>query len=454
MRRPSGALWSHRDFMKMWTGQTISQFGSSISQLALPIIAIKLLHASAFAVAALGTVEFLPFLLFTLPAGVWVDRLPRRSVLIVGDVGRGLLLMSVPIAYLWSHITMTQLFAVGFTTGILTVFFDVAYQSYLPALVDRDLLIEGNSKLEVTRSAGQLAGPAVAGGLIQLLTAPYAVVWDCVSFFISGGFLVAIRKKEPPLEKREDGRRAGMRHELWEGLVYVVKHPYLRPQAISTGTSNFFSNVAFSIVLVFAARTLGMSVGLIGVVFALGSAGWLAGAALAPRTQRWLGVGGATILGAALSGPGTLLVALTPKSFPVPFFVAGMAIGGAGAVIYNIQQVSLRQAITPERMQGRMNSVMRFLVWGPIPLGALVGGAIATSFGLRTALFVGALGGFTSTLPIIFSPIRKLKEMPEGAETLPAVAADEAGLAPTVTGGFDESGALTGAGSSARLDDS
>jgi MFS family permease len=439
--------------MKMWTGQTISQFGSSISQLALPIIAIKHLHASAFAVAALGTVEFLPFLLFTLPAGVWVDRLPRRGVLIVGDVGRGLLLLSVPIAYLWGHVTLTQLFVVGFTTGILTVFFDVAYQSYLPALVDREYLIEGNSKLEVTRSAGQLAGPPVAGGLIQLLTAPYAVVWDSVSFFVSGLFLIAIRKKEPPLEKHEDGRRAGMRHELWEGLLYVVKHPYLRPQAISTGTSNFFSNVAFSIILVFMARTLHMSTGLIGVVFGLGSIGWLAGAALAPRIRGWLGVGGASILGAAMSGPGTLLVALTPKSFPVPFLVAGTIIGGFGAVLYNIQQVSLRQAITPERMQGRMNSVMRFLVWGPIPLGALVGGAIASSFGLRTALVVGAVGGFTGVLPIVFSPIRKLKTFPEPEGVLPAVAASEAGLAPTVTSGIDESGAIAGAGASVAIDE-
>jgi MFS family permease len=439
--------------MKMWTGQTISQFGSSISQLALPIIAIKHLHASAFAVAALGTVEFLPFLLFTLPAGVWVDRLPRRGVLIVGDVGRGLLLLSVPIAYLWGHVTLTQLFVVGFTTGILTVFFDVAYQSYLPALVDREYLIDGNSKLEVTRSAGQLAGPPVAGGLIQLLTAPYAVVWDSVSFFVSGLFLIAIRKKEPPLEKHEDGRRAGMRHELWEGLLYVVKHPYLRPQAISTGTSNFFSNVAFSIILVFMARTLNMSTGLIGVVFGLGSIGWLGGAALAPRIRVWLGVGGATILGAAMGGPGTLLVALTPKSFPVPFLVVGTIIGGFGAVLYNIQQVSLRQAITPERMQGRMNSVMRFLVWGPIPLGALVGGAIASSFGLRTALVVGAVGGFTSVLPIVFSPIRKLKTFPEPEGVLPAVAAGEAGLAPTVTSGIDESGAIAGAGASVAIDE-
>jgi len=453
MRRPTSPLWRHRDFMKMWTGQTISQFGSSISQLALPIIAIKLLHASPFAVAALGTVEFLPFLLFTLPAGVWVDRLPRRSVLIVGDVGRGLLLLSVPIVYLEGHLTMSQLFVVGFTTGILTVFFDVAYQSYLPALVDREDLIDGNSKLEVTRSAGQFAGPAVAGELIQHLTAPYAVVWDSVSFFISGAFLVAIRKKEPPLEKKEDGRRASMRHELWEGLVYVVKHPYLRPQAISTGTSNFFSNVAFSILLVFAVRTLHMSTGLIGIVFAVGNIGWLAGAALAPRTQRWLGVGGATIFGAALSGPATLLVALTPTSTPVPFLVAGQIIGGCGAVVYNIQQLSLRQAITPERMQGRMNSVMRFLVWGPIPLGALVGGAIATSFGLRAALVVGAVGGFTAVLPIIFSPIRKLKEMPEPHETLPTIAAGEAGLAPTVSSGIDETGAIAGAGAAAALDE-
>ena len=454
MRRPSGALWSHRDFMKMWTGQTISQFGSSISELALPIIAVRLLHASAFEVAALGTVEFLPFLLFTLPAGVWVDRLPRRAVLIAGDVGRGVLLLSVPIAYLTGHLSLAQLFVVGFFTGILTVFFDVAYQSYLPALVPREYLIEGNSKLEITRSAGQLAGPPAAGGLIQLLTAPYAVVWDSVSFFISSAFLLAIRKQEAPLEKREDGRRAGMRHELWEGLLYVVKHPYLRPQAISTGVSNFFSNVAFSIVIVFAIRTLHMSNGLIGVVFGLGSIGWLAGAALAPRIQRWLGVGGATILGAAMSGPGTLLVALTPQSFPVPFLVMGTIIGGCGAVVYNIQQVSLRQAITPERMQGRMNSVMRFLVWGPIPLGALVGGALASTFGLRTALVVGAVGGFTSTIPILLSPIRKLKVIPESEEALPTMAAGEAGLAPTASSGIDESGAIAGAGAAAAIDES
>ena len=194
--------------------------------------------------------------------------------------------------------------------------------------------------------------------------------------------------------------------------------------------------------------------GLIGVALGIGSIGWLVGAAGAGRMQRWLGVGGATILGAMLSGPGTLLVALTPKSLAVPFIAAGMMIGGFGAVVYNIQQISLRQAITPERMQGRMNSVMRFLVWGPIPLGSLVGGVIATSFGLRTALMVGAVGGFVTPLPIIFSPIRKLKAIPESEDVLPSIAAGEAGLAPTAGAGFDESGAIAGAGASAAIDES
>jgi MFS family permease len=437
----------------MWTGQTISQFGSSISQLALPIIAVRLLDASAFAVAALGTVEFLPFLLFTLPAGVWVDRLPRRAVLIVGDVGRGLLLASVPVVYLAGDLTLAQLYVVGFLTGIFTVFFDVAYQSYLPALVEREHLVDGNSKLEVTRSAGQLAGPPAAGGLIQLLTAPYAVVFDAVSFFVSGAFLVAIRKREMPVEKQADGRRPGMRHELWEGLRYVVRHPYLRPQAISTGVSNFFTNVAFSILIVFAIRTLHMSNGLIGLVFGLGSIGWMTGAMLASRVQRRLGVGGATILGAALTGPATLLMAVAPVGFPVPFLVLGETLMGWGAVVYNINQVSLRQAITPERLQGRMNSVMRFLVWGPIPLGSLVGGAIGSTFGLRTALYVGAAGGFTTVLPILLSPIRKLKDYPEPEEVLPTIAAGEGGLAPGAAAGLDETGALGGAGPAAALDE-
>ena len=416
MRRPSGALWSHRDFLKLWTGQSISEFGSQISQLAIPWVALVTLNATAFEVASLGTVEFLPFLLFTLPAGVWVDRLRRRSVLVFGDFGRAVLLSSIPIAYVTGTLTLAQLYVVGFLVGIHTVFFDVAYQSYLPELVDRDTLIEGNSKLNVTSSGAQLAGPGVAGGLIALATAPYAILVDAFSFVVSGGFTLWIRKR--PEEPEQTVERRHLMVELWEGLRYVLRHSLLLPQAMSTGVSNFFSNVLFSIILVYLHRRLGMSSGLIGLSLSLAAVGWMIGASQADRFRRRLGVGGATILGASLSGPGALIIPFAPKSFPVPFIVAGAAIMGFGAVVYNIQQVSLRQAICPPRLQGRMNASMRFLVWGTMPLGSLTGGAIATVAGLRTALFVGAVGGFSSLLPIVLSPIRSLREFP-GAEEDP-----------------------------------
>jgi MFS family permease len=402
--------------MKLWTGQTISEFGSQVSGLAIPWVALVTLNASAFEVATLVTVEFLPFVLFTLPAGVWVDRLRRRSVLIFGDIGRAVLLSSIPVAYVTGHLTLAQLYVVGFLVGIHTVFFDVAYQSYLPEIVDRDSLIEGNSKLNVTSSGAQLAGPGAAGGLIALATAPYAILVDAFSFVVSGAFTAWIRKR--PQEPEQAVERRHLLVELWEGLRYVLKHRLLFPQAMSTGISNFFSSLLFSILLVYAHRRLGMSSGLIGLSFSLAAVGWMLGAAQADRFRRWLGVGGATMLGASLSGPGALLVPFAPRSFPVPFLVASGAIMGFGAVVYNIQQVSLRQAICPPRLQGRMNASMRFLVWGTMPLGSLVGGTIAATAGLRAALFVGAIGGFSSILPIVFSPIRSLREFP-GAEEDP-----------------------------------
>jgi MFS family permease len=449
---PRGGLWRHGDFLKLWTGDTISQFGSVISQLAIPLVAILLLDATAFEVAALGTVEFAPFLLLTLPAGVWVDRLPRRLILIVADIGRGVLLLSIPIAYAFDAVTLSQLYVVGFFTGCFTVFFDVAYQSYLPALVERDQLVEGNSKLEVSRSGANLAGPALAGGLIGLITAPYAILLDSVSFFVSGAFLVRIRKREPRPERPVDDTKTKMRHELWEGLRYVVTHPLLRPQAMSTGTSNFFSSLAFSIFLVYAVRELGMSAGLIGLAFGLGNVGWLLGAVLSNRLQLRYGVGTTSIAAMALTGPSILLAALAPASFPLPFLVAGGILGGIGAVVYNIAQVSLRQAITPERMQGRMNSVMRFIVWGTIPLGQLAGGALGSTVGLRETLFIGAAGGVLAVLPLVLSPIRSVREMPSPADVEPTIAAGEAGLIGPAAAGADTVGATTGAGPAAADD--
>jgi MFS family permease len=427
---PRSGLWRHGDFLKLWSAETISQFGTQVSQLALPFIAITILDASAFAVAALGTVEFLPFLLFTLPAGVWVDRLRRRMILIVADYARAALLFSVPVAYAFDALTLAQLFVVGFFVGTFTVFFDVSYQSYLPSLVQRDQIIEGNSKLEVSRNVSQITGPGVAGGLIGLITAPYAVLVDAISFVASGTFLNAIRKQEQRPVAAE-GQKPHMRAELWEGLQYVVRHPLLRPQALCTGTSNFFSNVMFSIFLVYAVRTLDLSAGEVGLILTLGGPGGLVGALLSQRITRRFGVGPTTVAMTLLFGGAGFLVPLAPQSFPHPFLIVSGLIFGFSVVVYNITQVSLRQAITPERIQGRMNSVMRFLVWGTIPLGSLTGGALASTIGLRETLFVGAVGGLLSGLPIILSRAqRTLGQIPEPQpEPAPVEAAAAGGIA-------------------------
>ena len=410
---PHGGLWRHADFLKLWSAETISQFGTQVSQLALPFVAIVVLDASPFAVAALGTVEFLPFLLFTLPAGVWVDRLRRRMILIVADYGRAALLFTVPLAYALDALTMAQLYVVGFLVGTCTVFFDVSYQSYLPALVSRERIVEGNSKLEVSRTTAQITGPGLAGGLIGVISAPYAVLLDAVSFLGSGLFLTAIRKEEQK-PARVDGDKPRMRTELREGLQYVVRHPLLRPQALCTGTSNFFSNVTFAVFLVYAVRTLHLSAAEIGLIFTIGGLGGLAGALTSQRITRRFGVGRTTIGTALLWGGAAFLVPLAPQDFPHPFLIAFGLISSFAIVVYNITQVSLRQAITPERIQGRMNSVMRFLVWGTIPLGSLTGGALGSTIGLRETLFVGAAGSAVSGLPIMLSRAqRTLVRIPE-----------------------------------------
>ena len=409
---PRGGLWRHRDFLKLWTGQTISEFGSQVTLLALPLIAIVLLHASAFTVASLAMIEQLPFLLFALPAGVWIDRVARRPILILGDVGRALAVASIPIAKAFGVLSMTQLFVVGFVAGVLTVFFDVAYQSYLPSLVDRERLVEGNSKLQVSASAAQIGGPGFAGALISALTAPYAVIADAISFAFSSTFVLGIRKREEVVG-RVGETRMGMKAELLEGVRYVTRNRHLRAIAACTATSNFFGNVCYAILLVYVVRQFDLSAQLIGIVLSCANVGLLVGAISAGWIANRIGIGRTILLSAALVGPSLVLIPAAPLSFPVPFLVFSLIVFGFSGTVYNITQISLRQAITPERLQGRMNSVMRFIVWGVLPLGALLGGALAATIGLRATLFVAAAGGALSWLPIVLSPVRLLERVPE-----------------------------------------
>jgi MFS family permease len=410
---PTGGLWRHPDFVRLWSAETVSQFGTQFTQLALPLAAIDVLHASAFEVAALTTVEFLPFLLVSLPAGVWVDRLRRRPILVVGDLSRALLLGSIPVAYWLGELSMTQLYVVGFLVGIATVFFDVAYQSYLPSLVDRQQLIDGNAKLEISRAAAQLGGPGLAGIVIDVLRAPAAIAFDALSFIGSGLFIFSIRKRETtPRAEGQPARR--MREELREGLSYVLTHPFLKNIAACTALFNFFGNMGFAVLLVFARRELHLSPLAIGLAFTLSNVGPLLAAFNASRISSRLGVG-TTIIGASvLGGPMFLIIPFAPEgnaalAWLIPVFI----VGGLSNVIYNVTQVSLRQAITPERIQGRMNSVMRFIVWGTIPLGSILGGVLASNIGVKETLIVSGIGCCLPFLPVLLSPVRSIREMPE-----------------------------------------
>jgi MFS family permease len=404
------SLWRNADFLRLWSAQTISQFGTQITLLALPLAAILVLDASATEVAVLATLEWLPWLLISLPAGALVDRMRRRPVLVLADVGRAVALLSVPIAYALDALTLWQLYGVGFLTGVLTVFFDVAYQSYLPSLVERRQLGEGNAKLEISRSGAGLAGPGFAGVLIELLTAPVAIIGDAISFLVSALLLGRIEREER-FQKPEDGTR--LRHEIVEGVRYVFADPILRPSMAFVAAFNFFGNVLWTIFLVYAVRRLEWNPGTIGLVLSLGNLGFLAGATLAPRVGARLGVGPTMIASALLGGWPLLAVPLAPAAYSIPLVVAALVVSSFAVVLYNVVAISLFQAITPDRLLGRMNASRRFVVWGVIPLGSATSGGLAAWIGLRPTLLVGAIGSAVAFLPLVFSPVRSLLDVPE-----------------------------------------
>jgi MFS family permease len=428
LRRPAGGLWDNADFVRLWTGQSISEFGSQVSQLAIPLLAATGLHASPLQFSLLGVLGFLPFILFALPAGVWVDRLSRRRILIVGDAARAALLVLIPVLWATHTLRLWHLLVLQFVIGIFTVFFDVAYQSYLPSLVEREQLVEGNSKLQLTVSVTQVAGPSASGALIAALTAPYAILADAFSFVTSTMFMLRMRHREEPRPAAEEGAaKPKMWPEVKEGLRWVVGHRWLRAIAMCTGTSNFFSSVLFAIFVLYAVRNLHLSAFEIGLVFGVGSFGSILGALVVNRLQRAIGVGRTILLTAIVFSAGGLAVPLSPRSFPLPLLMVGQMLFGFGAVAYNITQVSLRQAITPERLQGRMNAAMRWIVWGTIPLGSLAGGVIATASGLRAALWIGAIGSCFCFLPILLSSVKSIGAMPEPVDPPTPAQAELAG---------------------------
>jgi MFS family permease len=441
------------DFAKLWTAATLSLFGTQVSQIAIPVIAVLVLKVPPFQVAVLATLEFLPFLLFTLPAGVWVDRLPRRLILVSGDLGRAAMLATIPIAYLLGALTIWQLYVIAFVNGTLTVFFDIADQSYLPTVLDRDQLVEGNARLQASVSTAQVVGQPVGGSVVGLFGGPFAVVLDAISYVVSAVLIFAIRRRERASgpsaaaaaivaeEVADSGpagasvaaelaaarepatdERAGLRREIAEGLRFVLGNRYLRSIAATTGTSNLFSNVSLGIFPVFVYVTLGVTPETVGIIGGSFGAGALVGALIGSRVASMFGVGHAIVGAAMVFSPAGLLVPLASHDTALLLIGGAGFVGSCASTVYNINQVSLRQAITPEPMLGRMNATMRFIVWGTIPIGSIIGGLVATSFGVVPAIWLGAIGGLVSFLPVFFSPVRTLETIPDPE---PAVAAGD-----------------------------
>lgn len=409
----STPLLRHANFLRLWTAQTISVFGDQFTFLAVPIIAVLMLEASPGQMGVLTAVGRAPFLLIGLFAGVWVDRLPRRPILIVGDIGRALLLATIPLAAFAGVLRMPQLYAVAFFAGILTVFFDVAYQAYLPSLVNRSQLVEGNSKLEASRSVAQLAGPGIAGILIQALSAPLTIVVDALSFLFSALFLGQIKQKEEPPK----AIRAPLLAEVREGLAVVFGNRLLRSIAGCTGTFNLFSSMLDALFILFATRELGLTPVAIGAIFSVGSVAGLLGALVAGRLARWFGIGPMIVSASFLTGLSQLPIVFATPAQAFILLSSAFFAGRFGNPIYNINQVSLRQAIVSQRLQGRMNATMRFLVWGTLPIGGLVGGILGELLGLRMAIGISVVGSFAAFLWVLFSPVRTLRRIPEPEAT-------------------------------------
>lgn len=399
-------LLQHRDFRMLWAGDSLSQFGYMVTSLAMPLLAVKTLHATPFEVGLLTTFETLAFLVIGLPAGAWVDRMRRRNVMITADLCRAAVLSSIPLAAAFGVLSLGQVYAVVLVVGCFTVFFDVSYQSYLPFLVGREHLVEGNAKLQGTQSVAQVAGPSIGGLLVQALTAPYAIVANVVTFLWSASWVGRIRAREPLPERAPDRH---LLREVREGVAFIMRHPILRKVAGATGTSNLWSSGGQAMLIVLLARRLDLSAGVIGALMSAGAVGGLLGALSARRLAGWLGEGPVTWLSMAVTAPFGFIQPFLHRDWTLGMFVVCQLVVMAGVVIYNITQVSFRQRLCPERLLGRMNASMRFLVWGTMPLGGLLGGALGSTIGVRNAILVSAIGSCLAFLWVFCSPLRTLR---------------------------------------------
>lgn len=408
-----GTLRHHRDFRLLWLGETVSTAGTNVTRVALPLVAVVTLHASTFEVSLLTAAAWLPWLVIGLPAGAWVDRLPRRPVMLASDGVSVALLLSVPIAAWGGALTVGHLLVVALTVGVASVFFQTAYEVYLPALVGAEQLPEANAKLMGSESVGDIASPGMAGLIAQLAGAVTALLVDAVSFAFSAVCLLAIRTEErPPPRSR---RVTGMWVEIREGLRFVAGDPYLRVFTLFGAAANLALMGYQAILVVFLVRELGVSPGITGLVLSGMSVGGVLGAVLAGRIARRFGTARGVLIAQLGAAPCALLIPLADAGPRLVLVVLGGVGIGTGVVASNVIAGSWRQAYCPRELLGRALVSMKFLNHGGAPVGALLGGVLGSAFGLRPTIWIMACALIVASLLLLIGPLRHHRNLPTTA---------------------------------------
>lgn len=408
-------LWGNRDFMKLWFGETVSLFGSQVTALALPLTAIYTLKAGPAQMGWLQAAQQVPFFLLALFAGVWVDRVRRRPAIIGTNLGQGIVLAIVPVLAWLGRLRLWHLYAVAFVMGVLDVLFQLAYQAYMPSLVGREAILEGNSKMQLSSSAASVAGPSVAGPLVELVTAPLAIALDAASFFVAATAEVLIRRPEAAPARGPE--RPALWSSIGEGLRVALSDRYLRAMLGEAATYNLFGTAVGTLTTLFATRQLGLRPAALGAALAVGSVTWIIGSLVAAPLTRRLGYGRTLCVAyvAACAAPLVIPVAGGPAPVAGTVLAVSFLFSGIGLSLSNIQVVSLRQAIIPRHLFARVNASYRFFAMGATPVGALLGGFLGQAIGLRAAIAVCAAGTLLALPWVVASPIPALKALPAEA---------------------------------------
>jgi predicted MFS family arabinose efflux permease len=402
------------EFLKLWAAQSISQIGDQISYLALPLVAVLTLDASASQMGFLVAAELMPHLLFSLFAGVWIERSRRRRrLMIVADLARALLLASVPLAAAFDVLSFPQLYAVAFAAGTFAVMFDISWPTLFVAVVPRRDVVDANSKMSLSRALSFVVGPSAAGFLVQALTAPVTLLVDAFSFLGSALFLTRLRAQEPPVE--EDGN--GVLGSLRDGMRFVLRDELIRSDLACAATVNLFNFVFYAIFVLYATRELGVAPGTLGIALGAGAVGGILGALIAPRLERTIGIGRSVVLGSVLFPAPLILVPIASGSELQLGLMLGAAefFSAVGVMIFDVSAASMAFLRTPDRIRARAAGSFRFVNYGVRPLGALLGGALGTALGLQTTLWIGVLGALLGVVWLFFSPIPRLREVAEAA---------------------------------------